>query len=223
MECLLCSLVPHGYLHFQAVALAIFGRAEVFLDLFLVASVLDIQLASLHVLHLWVILELLHVNVVATDEEHALDLEVWLLAEHAHFTEGVLLEAFKSLNETLEQVLELVGNLALLSELVVVKEPEGPACMVDQVHHLRVAVVHLVLQVDEERLEVVDDELGWRQGIKWVLMFLLLFDCWLGLSSGGFWLFLWDLGLLLSRELRWLDRLGTCLDVSKSGDEWRQL
>ena len=96
--------------------------------------------------------------------------------------------------------------------------------MVDQVHHLRVPVVLLVLQVDEERLEVVDDKLGWRQIIKWVLMFLLLLGGRLGLGSGGsFWLFLWGLGLLLSWELRWLDRLGTCLDVSESGNEWRQL
>ena len=158
MECLLCSLVPHGDLHFHAVALLIVDRGEELLDLFLVASVLDVQLAGLHVLHLWVVLELLHVDVAATDEKHTLDLEAGLLAEHGELAEGVLLEALQSLDEAFEQVLELVANLAFLTELVVVEEPEGPACMINQVHHLRVAVLHFVLQVDEKCLEVIDDK-----------------------------------------------------------------
>ena len=81
------SLVPHDDLRFQAVAGLSFGCAEEFLDLFLVGGVLDIQLAGLHVLHLWVVLELLHVDVAATDEKHALDLEAGLLAEHGEPTE----------------------------------------------------------------------------------------------------------------------------------------
>ena len=88
--------------------------------------------------------------------------------------------------------------------------------MVDQVHHLRVAVIHLVLQVDEERLEVVDNELGWRQGIKWVAGLLFL----RGLG-GGSGLLLSGLFLFLDLEDRFDALLGN-LDLSEDANKLRQ-
>lgn len=116
--------MPHGNLDLGAVTLTLVFGAEVLFNLVQVTSIAEVQLAGLHVLELWVVLELLNINRVATDEKYTLDLKVWLFAEHAEFTEGVLLEALKSLNETFEQVLELVGNPAFLTDLLVVEEPE---------------------------------------------------------------------------------------------------
>ena len=116
--------MPHGDLAFHAVALATVGRAEVLLDDLLVGGVGNVELAGLHVLHLWVVLQLLHVDVVATHEQNTLDLKAGLLAEHAELAHGVLLEALQSLTESLKHVLEHVANLSLFADLLVVKKPE---------------------------------------------------------------------------------------------------
>ena len=166
------SLVPLDHLDLGTIGLSLLLGSKVFLDLLQVASVVEVHLAGLHVLELWVVLKLLNIDGVTTDEKYTLDLKVWLFAEHAEFSERVLLETLKSLHETLEQVLELVGNPTLLTDLLVVEEPEGPAFVIDQAHHLLVTIVHLVWQVDEEGLEVVDDEVGLGEGIERVSLLL---------------------------------------------------
>ena len=120
--------MPHRELDLHAVDglfLLGLGREELTKQSFVV-GVFEAHLAGLHVLPLRVIDALLGDD-LATDKQHTLDLEVGLFVEHANLTEGELSEGFKPLEETFEEVLELVCNLALLTEFVIVEEPEGPA------------------------------------------------------------------------------------------------
>ena len=116
-------------LHAIAVCITVPG-AEVCLDLGNISGIVQVHLASLHVFELRMIDELL-ADDLTTDEENTLDLEGWFITEHADLTEGVLSEAFKSLDETFKKVLEHVLNLTFLANLFVVEEPEGPTLTID--------------------------------------------------------------------------------------------
>ena len=82
--------MPLGHLDLLAVALTLILRAEVHFNLLSVSSIFNVELAGLHVLELWVVLKLLNIDGVTTDEKYTLDLKVWLFAEHAEFSERVL-------------------------------------------------------------------------------------------------------------------------------------
>ena len=197
--------MPHRELDLHAVdglCLLSLGREELTKQSFVV-GVGEAHLAGLHVLPLRVIDALLGYD-LATDKQHALDLEARLFVEHANLTEGELSEGLKSLEETFEEVLELVSNLTFLTELVIVEEPECPAFTIELSQELIEAFSLLVRNINEVGLEVEEVEAGRWQSIKWVLRFLLF------LFSGGFWLSCgcW-LGLLLLFlwflwKLRWL-------------------
>ena len=93
--------MPHRDLNFHAitVGIAILG-AEVSFDLGDIGSVIQVHLASLHVLELWMVDQLLADN-LTTNEEDSLNFEARLITKHANFAEGVLSEAFESLDEAL--------------------------------------------------------------------------------------------------------------------------
>ena len=155
--------MPHGDLYLLALTdTSLSLGVEVFLDQSSVLGIILVHLAGLHVFHLGMVDKLLDFDVVTTDEEDTLDVEIRLLTNHAESSERVLLEALKSLYEPFEQVLELVANLTLVSILVVVEEPEGPAGVVDLLHHRIGVSLSIGLQVDEEGLKVVDDKRSWR-------------------------------------------------------------
>ena len=208
---MVCSLVPGSDLAGQAIDDLTLLGGEVLLDELDVGGVLVVDLAGLDVLELRVVVPLLR-DLKTTGEKNTLDLKVGLVAEHANLTEGDLSAALESLHETLDQVLELVSNSSLSTELLVVDEPEGEACAVNLCHHAVVTLTLLVGDVDEEGLEVEEIEGGRGQGIKWVdfLLGLVL----LGLGSSGSSL----LGLLLRLE-DGLERLLGHLDLAEDGDE----
>ena len=216
--------MPHRELDFHAVDglfLLGLGREELTKQSFVV-GVFEAHLAGLHVLPLRVIDALLGDD-LATDKQHTLDLEIRLFVEHANLTEGELSEGFKSLEETFEQVLELVANLTFLTELVVVEEPECPALAIKLSQELIEAFSLLVRHIDVVSLEVEEVEAGGRQSIKWVLRFLLfLFGGWFRLSGGCrlrlLLLFLWFLC-----KLRWLQGLLADFDEAESTHKWREL
>ena len=104
----------------------------------------------------------MHVDVVAADEQYALDLKRRLLAEHAELSKRVLLETLKSLEEAFEQILEFVAYLALFAEFVIVKEPEGPAFAVDLLEELLVTLASLIGAIHEVSLEVEQVEASHR-------------------------------------------------------------
>ena len=197
--------MPHRELDLHAVDglfLLSLGREELTKQSFVV-GVVEAHLAGLHVLPLRVIDALLGDD-LATDKQHTLDLEVGLFVEHANLTEGELSEGFKPLEETFEEVLELVSNLAFLAELVIVEEPECPARTIELILELIEASSLLVRHIDVVSLEVEEVEAGGWQSIKWVLRFLLfLFGGGFRLSGscrlGFLLLFLWFLW-----KLRWL-------------------
>ena len=173
--------MPHRELDLHAVDglfLLSLGREELTKQSFVV-GVVEAHLAGLHVLPLRVIDALLGDD-LATDKQHALDLEIGLFVEHANLTEGELSEGFKPLEETFEEVLELVSNLAFLAELVIVEEPECPARTIELILELIEASSLLVRHIDVVSLEVEEVEAGGWQSIKWVLRFLLF------LFGGGF-------------------------------------
>jgi len=209
--------VPHRELDLHAVDglfLLSLGREELTKQSFVV-GVGEAHLAGLHVLPLRVIDALLGDD-LATDKQHTLDLEVGLFAEHANLTEGELSEGFKSLEETFEQVLELVCDLSFLTELVVVEPPECPALTIKLSQELIKAFSLLVRHIDEVGLEVEEVEACGRQSIKWVDLLLLLLR-WLGFGSSlGATLSL--RGLLLDLEDRLEGLLGH-LDAAEDGDE----
>ena len=94
------SFVPQGVLHLHSIDLTSFITCEILLDQPLVDRACDIEFARLHVLHHWDLLQILvHVDIVATNEKHSLDLEVGLLAEHGKPTESEAPEAFQPLDE----------------------------------------------------------------------------------------------------------------------------
>ena len=179
-----CSLVPHRELDFHAVDelfLLSLGREELTKQSFVV-GVVKAHLAGLHVLPLRVVDALLGDD-LATDQQHALDLEIGLLVEHANLTEGELSEGFQPLEETFEEVLELVSNLAFLTEFVIVKEPEGPTRAIKLIQELIKACSLLIWHIDVVCLKVEEVEgCGW-QSIKWVDHLLLLLSSWLGFGS----------------------------------------
>jgi len=212
VEVELGSLVPHGHSGSLTIALTILNGGEVLSDLLLVASVSNVHLAGLHVLELWVILELVNIDGLSTDEENTLDVVAALFSEHAELSEGVLLEALKSLNETFKHVLEHVSDLAFCADLLVMKVPEGPTGVIDHLHHDVVTSASLILVVNEQSLEVVDDEWGGGKGIKWVAGgLLLLLD---GSGSSGL---LGNSDLIDSDD--GLHGLLGHLDLSEDGDE----
>ena len=215
--------MPHRELDFHAVDglfLLSLGREELTKQSFVV-GVGEAHLAGLHVLPLRVIDALLGDD-LATDKQHTLDLEVGLFAEHANLTEGELSEGFKSLEETFEQVLELVCDLSFLTELVVVEPPECPALTIKLSQELIKAFSLLIRHIDVVGLEVEEVEASGRQSIKWVLRFLLF------LLGGRFWLSSSRLGLLLLFlwflwKLRWLQGLLADFDKAESTCKWREL
>ena len=209
--------MPHREFYLQAVdelCLVILGREELAEQL-VVLGVIEAHFAGLHVLPLRVVEALLGHD-LATDEQHALNLEIGLLAEHANLTEGELSEGFEPLQETFEEVLELVSDLALLTELVIVEEPEGPALTIELPLELVEAFALLVWHVHEVRLEVEEVEVGGRQSIKWVDILLLLLS-WLGFGSGLGTAFRLR-GLLFGLQ-DGLERLLGHLDAAEDGNE----
>ena len=137
--------MPHGNLHWHAINwISTVLRGEEISDEDHVGGVTVIQLLWLHVLHLWMVQELLHFDVVAANEHNTLYFKRRLLAEHAELTERPLLEALKPLDEAFEQVLEFVAYLSLLAEFVIMKEPEGPALTIDLLEELLMALASLI-------------------------------------------------------------------------------
>ena len=209
--------MPHRELDFHAVDglfLLGLGREELTKQSFVV-GVFEAHLAGLHVLPLRVIDALLGDD-LATDKQHTLDLEIRLFVEHANLTEGELSEGFKSLEETFEQVLELVANLTFLTELVVVEEPECPALAIKLSQELIEAFALLVRHIDVVSLEVEEVEAGGRQSIKWVNVLLLLLS---GLGFGSSLLATLSLGSLLLGLEDGLEGLLGHLDAAEDGDE----
>ena len=207
--------MPHGHLDLLASAvLSLFGAEELSHD-GLVGDAGPVHGAGLHVLPLGMVDELLGHD-VAAGEQDTLDLEVGLLTGHADAAEGVLAVAVKSLDETFEQVLELVGDLTLIAELVVVDVVEGEALLAGLLEHLVDTSTLLVGVVDHEGLEVEKTELAsLREFIKWVGGLLLLTISSLGLGGSGS-----SLGLLLLSLDNGLERLGGHLDLTEDGDEF---
>ena len=211
------SLVPGGDLDGHALAgAASRGGEEVSSD----GNVLllgHVELAWLHVLELRVVNALLWDD-LSTDEEHAHDLEIGHLVEHAELAESVLSEVIETLEETFEKVLELVVDGTFLAELLVVEEPEGVSFEVDLLHELVPTFASLVGHIHVVSLEVEEIEGGGRQGIKWVdvLLWLISSGLLLGLGSLGLSSLL---GLLLGLDLR-LDALLGDSDSAEGGDEF---
>ena len=210
--------MPHRELDFHAVDglfLLSLGREELTKQSFVV-GVGEAHLAGLHVLPLRVIEALLGDD-LATDKQHALDLKIGLFVEHANLTEGELSEGFEPLEETFEEVLELVSNLALLSEFVIVEEPEGPAFTIKLTQEFIKAFSLFVRHIDKISLEVEEVEGGLWQSIKWVDCLLLLLSSWLrfGSSLGSA---LRLRGLLFSLE-DGLEGLFGHLDTAKDANE----
>ena len=168
------------------------------------------------------VLKLLHVDVVAADEQYALDIKRGLLAEHAELSKRILLETLKSLEEPFEQILEFVAYLALFADFVIMKEPEGPSFAINLLEHLLVADASLIWAIHKESLEVIDSEVGRRESIEGIPR-LFLFLGGFGLrhcsAFGG-------LGASLGRFLfhleDWLKGLFGHLDHSKDRDEFWQ-
>lgn len=168
------------------------------------------------------VLKLLHVDVVATDEQYTLDLKRGLLAEHAELSKRVLLETLKSLEEAFEQILEFVAYLALFAEFVIVKEPEGPAFAVDLLEELLVTLASLIGAIHEVSLEVIQAEVGRRKPIEGVpRLFLFLGGFWLRCCS-GFGRLGTSLGRFLFHLEDWLKGLFGHPDHSKDRDELGQ-
>ena len=142
-----------------------------FADELEVFLVVEVELAVMVVLKLGMVDELLR-NLLASEAPHALDFEIGLFAEHKLTGEGVFSEVVKSLQETSVQVLEDVLDLALVSVLVVVKEPEGVADGIVLLFELLHASVGNVLVVHHESLEVEEVPGGGGQGVKGVDVFL---------------------------------------------------
>ena len=165
--------MPHRELDFHAVDglfLLGLGREELTKQSFVV-GVFEAHLAGLHVLPLRVIDALLGDD-LATDKQHTLDLEIRLFVEHANLTEGELSEGFKPLEETFEEVLELVSDLTFLAELVIVEEPECVSFWVELFLKSLHTSSTLILVVDHQSLEVKEVPWGRWKGIEWVDFFL---------------------------------------------------
>ena len=210
------SLLPHGENDGEAVNnLAGNLGGHVFSHEALVNQAVPVHLAGLHELELGVVDEFLRDD-LASDHEDTLDLKAGLSSEHANFTERVLAEALESLDETLKEVLELVFDLTLSSDLVVMEVPEGVALSVNLRQVLVETLTLLVLNIDEVGLEHEKIEGGGGQGLERVdhlllLNFLTIFTLGLGGSSGL-------LGLLLRLD-DGLDALLGHLDLSEDSDE----
>lgn len=174
-DCFLCSsLVPGRDCALEAVDLTFTGLGgEEISDKNEILGFTQVELAGLHVLELGMVDELLSDD-LTSDKEDTLDLKTGLFTEHANLTERVLLEALKSGDETLKEVLEHVLNGSFLADLLVVEVPEGPSFAVNLGHHAFVTFGLLVGDIDEVGLEVVDIEVGGWELIKWVHDFLLL-------------------------------------------------
>ena len=218
------SLVPHGDSDWESHGSAshVLGGEEVSGKV-LIGLNLHVELAWLHVLELRMVVALLRDD-LTTDEQDTGNFEVGLLTKHAHLTEGVLAEVIKTLKEALKKVHELILNLTLLTELLVVQEPEGVALKIDLFHELLPALASLVGVVDVEGLEVEEIEGRRRESLKWVLWLLLLLSrLWLGCLRGLLLLlFLGHFGLFLLGKLGWLQGLLARLDVAEGANKWWQ-
>ena len=221
------SLVPGGDLDGHTLAGAASRGSEEVSSNGNVLLLGHVELAWLHVLELRVVNALLWDD-LSTDEEHAHDLEIGHLVEHAELAESVLSEVIETLEETFKKVLELIVDGTFLAELLVVEEPEGVSFEVDLLHELVPTFASLVGHIHVVSLEVEEIEGGGGQGIKRVLRrlwliasgsrlrLLLLCLCLLCL------LFLLSLWLLSHGKLGWLQHLLAWLDVAKGANEWWQ-
>ena len=207
---------------FTSLSLALLGTPMLSNQL-LILWIIEVHLAWSTVLKLWVINGLLWQH-SASEAENTPDVEVWLSTNHVELTKGMLSEVVESLEESSEQVLKLVQNLSLATELLVAHIPEGVALRVELLSELVHGAASLVWVVDIEGLEVEEVPWGWWEGIEWVA-FLLLLLSWLG-GSGWLWclLLLLLLGLCslrLSLKFVWLEWLGTWLNEAKDPSEGR--
>jgi hypothetical protein len=113
------------------------------------------------------------------------DLKVGLFPKHSMPGKADLVNVFCSRQEAVHQV---VGDMQLFTFsgiLVVVEEPERPACPVEHLVPLVDGGSLLVSVVDEESLEVVQVEVSRGQRFH-VVFFLLFFFGWLW-SCGSCW------------------------------------
>jgi len=133
--------------------------------------------------------------------------------------EGPLSELVESLEETIAQVLSDVKNLTLISEHLVVEEPNGPALLVELFLKLINTFAFSVGFVDHEGLEVEQVEFGLGEHLKGRLGLLG------GCKGINIVTILGLRGLLFGDNLLFLnlggglDGLGSGLDVTADSDE----
>jgi len=160
--------MPRNGLDRSAVGDLAYSTAPELADDLDILSIVEAERALLVVLKLRVVDALLR-NGEAAPHKDTLNLEVWLLAGHAHTSKGILVKLLKALQEALEKVFSLVHDLAFALVLFILQEPHGPALLVELLDEFIDTAVGLVGVVHEKCLEVVEIKLRLWQQIKWVL------------------------------------------------------
>ena len=133
--------------------LVFFGTPESSDESFILWIVLDVHLALLVVLKLRMVNSFLR-DSCASEKPNTINVKIGFLTENKMSCESMLSESVESLKEILAEVLSLVHDLTFTLILVVVQEPYGIACWIENFLKLISSCTRLVLMVHVESLEV---------------------------------------------------------------------
>lgn len=166
--------MPHGGLDLLTVSLSLatFSRPELPNEL----EVLFIVELNLTVVVVFELRMFVHFcwNFLTSEAPDTFNLKIRRFTEDAHFSQGVLSEVIKPLQESFHQVLGLVDHLTFASVFVIVEEPERVAYWIILLLKCIHTTTGFVLVVNHECLEVEEVPGTFWEGFEWVHRLFLL-------------------------------------------------